>query len=56
MPIWANRKSFLLASRDLARKIRRYIKAYSANAKPIPWKYSGSPALLTVYRSRAIVL
>lgn len=25
---------------DLARKIRRYIKAYSANAKPIRWKYS----------------
>ena len=26
--------------KDLARKIRRYIKAYSANAKPIQWKYS----------------
>jgi len=25
---------------DLAPKIRRYIKAYSANAKPIQWKYS----------------
>ena len=25
---------------DLARKIRRYVKAYSANAKPIQWKYS----------------
>jgi transposase len=25
---------------DLARKIRRYINAYSANAKPIQWKYS----------------
>jgi len=25
---------------DLARKIKRYIKAYSANAKPIHWKYS----------------
>ena len=25
---------------DLARKIKRYIKAYSANAKPIQWKYS----------------
>ena len=25
---------------DLALKIRRYIKAYSANAKPIQWKYS----------------
>ncbi len=26
--------------KDLARKIRQYIKAYSANAKPIQWKYS----------------
>jgi transposase len=26
--------------RDLARKLRRYINAYSANAKPIQWKYS----------------
>jgi transposase len=26
--------------KDLARKIKRYIKAYSANAKPIQWKYS----------------
>jgi transposase len=25
---------------DLARKIRRYINAYSANARPIRWKYS----------------
>jgi transposase len=25
---------------DLARKLRRYIKAYSANARPIRWKYS----------------
>ena len=25
---------------DLARKLRRYINAYSANAKPIHWKYS----------------
>jgi transposase len=25
---------------DLARKIKRYIRAYSANAKPIQWKYS----------------
>jgi hypothetical protein len=24
---------------DLARKLRRYIKAYSANAQPIQWKY-----------------
>ena len=24
---------------DLARKLRRYINAYSANAKPIRWKY-----------------
>ena len=25
---------------DLARKLRRYINAYSANAPPIRWKYS----------------
>jgi hypothetical protein len=25
---------------DLACKIKRYLKAYSANAKPIQWKYS----------------
>jgi transposase len=25
---------------DPARKLRRYIQAYSANAKPIKWKYS----------------
>lgn len=25
---------------DLARKLRRYIQAYSAHAKPIKWKYS----------------
>jgi DDE superfamily endonuclease len=25
---------------DLARKLRRYINAYSANAQPIQWKYS----------------
>src|SRR5271166_813504 len=27
---------------DLARKLRRYINAYSANARPIQWKYSDS--------------
>jgi transposase len=26
--------------KDLARKLRRYIGAYSVNAKPIQWKYS----------------
>lgn len=26
--------------KDLARRIKRYINAYSANAKPIQWKYS----------------
>jgi transposase len=26
--------------RDLARKLRRYMHAYSANARPIQWKYS----------------
>jgi len=25
---------------DLARKLRRYINAYSVNARPIRWKYS----------------
>lgn len=25
---------------DLARKINRYLRAYSGNAKPIQWKYS----------------
>ena len=25
---------------DLARKLRRYINAYSASARPIQWKYS----------------
>ena len=25
---------------DLARSLRRYINAYSANARPIHWKYS----------------
>jgi hypothetical protein len=25
---------------DLARKLRRYINAYSANTRPIQWKYS----------------
>ena len=26
--------------KDLARKLRRYINAYSANPKPIQWRYS----------------
>jgi hypothetical protein len=26
--------------KDLARKLRRYINAYPANAKPIQWRYS----------------
>ena len=28
---------------DLARKLRRYINAYSASAQPIRWKYSYVP-------------
>ena len=35
---------------DLARKLRRYINAYSANARPIQWKHSDSrtpPGALT---------
>ncbi len=31
---------------DLARKLRRYINAYSANARPIQWKYSDPSRLL----------
>ena len=34
--------------KDLARKLRRYINAYSANAKPIQWKYSDRPAASAV--------
>ena len=30
--------------KDLAKKLRRYINAYSANAKPIRWKYAELPA------------
>ena len=30
----------LPAGYDLARKLRHYINAYSANARPIQWKYS----------------
>ena len=32
---------------DLARKLRRYINAYSANARPIRWKYSDPTRRLT---------
>jgi transposase len=27
---------------DLARKLRRYINAYSAHARPIQWKYANT--------------
>jgi transposase len=33
---------------DLARKLRRYINAYSANARPIQWKYSDPPVASTI--------
>ena len=33
---------------DLARKLRRYINAYSANARPIQWKYSDPPVASVV--------
>jgi hypothetical protein len=33
-------RGIFTSEKDLARKLRRYIKAYSANAKPIQWKYS----------------
>jgi transposase len=36
---------------DLARKLRRYINAYSANARPIQWKYSDPPASSAVMNS-----
>jgi hypothetical protein len=35
-------RGILTNSEDLARKLRRYINAYSANAKPIQWRYSDS--------------
>jgi transposase len=33
-------RGFFTSVPDLARKLRRYINAYSANAQPIQWKYS----------------
>jgi transposase len=36
---------------DLARKLRRYINAYSANARPIQWKYSDLPAAYALTNS-----
>ena len=36
---------------DLARKLRRYINAYSANARPIRWKYSTPPAVCALTNS-----
>ena len=36
--------AFSPRSPDLARKLRRYINAYSANARPIQWKYSDPAA------------
>jgi transposase len=33
-------RGIVTSMKDLARKLRRYINAYSANAKPIQWKYS----------------
>jgi hypothetical protein len=35
-------RGILTNSEDLARNLRRYINAYSANAKPIQWRYSDS--------------
>src|ERR1700686_2829858 len=35
-----DRRGIFTSVPDLARKLRRYINAYSANAKPIQWKYS----------------
>jgi len=33
-------RGVFISVKDLARKIHRYLKAYSAYAKPIQWKYS----------------
>jgi hypothetical protein len=33
-------RSVFTSVRDLARKLRRYINAYSTNARPIQWQYS----------------
>ena len=36
---------------DLARKLRRYINAYSAHARPIQWKYSTPAAACALTNS-----
>lgn len=41
---------------DLARKLRRYTNAYSANARPIRWKYSDPSRRLSTNEFTAIVL
>jgi hypothetical protein len=41
---------------DLARKLRRYINAYSANARPIQWKYSDPSHRLHTNEFTATVL
>jgi hypothetical protein len=33
-------RGIFISVSDLARRLRRYINAYSANARPIQWKYS----------------
>jgi transposase len=40
---------------DLARKLRRYINAYSANARPIQWKYSDTSRRLRTNEFTATV-
>ena len=37
---------------DLSRKLRRYINAYSANARPIQWKYSDTSRRIAFSRRR----
>jgi hypothetical protein len=39
---------------DLARKLRRYINAYFANARPIQWKYSDPSRLRTNERTATV--
>lgn len=41
---------------DLARKLRRYINAYSANARPIRWKYSDPSRRLRTNEFTATIL
>lgn len=41
-PAWLPSKSVSASVADLVRKMRRYINAYSKDAKPFRWKYFSS--------------